>query len=263
MIKINRPAKPPSILTGKGRKATEKLERDHDESPTEFESGARRHEFDREIYGANSVKSALWIAQHGKCCFCESKISHISFGDVEHFRPKAGAAQNPGDTITLPGYFWLAYEWTNLLLCCQVCNQRAKKNYFPLTNPRKRARSHLDDLSEEKPLFINPADDDPERHIAFRGEYLFALRGNQRGATTIQFLDLNREALVEKRRDRLEFLKCLTVCMRVIESVLRHRRRMPVDSTFTNEIAEVTTKIEKCLAPSEEYSSMAKTFFGC
>ena len=55
-----------------------------------------------------SVKDALREAQHGKCAFCESKISHIAHGDVEHFRPKAGYRQNPEDPLVQPGYYWLS-----------------------------------------------------------------------------------------------------------------------------------------------------------
>ena len=58
--------------------------------------------------------------------FCESKVSHIAYGDVEHFRPKAGYRQRPEDPLVQPGYYWLAYEWSNLLFCCQLCNQRFK-----------------------------------------------------------------------------------------------------------------------------------------
>ena len=58
-----------------------------------------------------------------------------------------------------PGYFWLAYVWENLFFACQLCNQTFKQNLFPLANPTKRrARSHMDDLSAEEPLLIHPAD---------------------------------------------------------------------------------------------------------
>jgi len=57
---------------------------------------------------------------HGKCAYCESKITAIYNGDIEHFRPK-GKIQTANPSR--PGYFWLASEWKNLLLACPFCNQ--------------------------------------------------------------------------------------------------------------------------------------------
>jgi uncharacterized protein (TIGR02646 family) len=74
----------------------------------------RNFEFKASVYGAKSVKKTLLTAQHGKCAFCESKFEHVAFGDVEHFRPKGGWIQTDGDQLTRPGYYWLAYEWSNL-----------------------------------------------------------------------------------------------------------------------------------------------------
>ena len=53
-------------------------------------------EFDSSVYGHKTVKKALIEAQHGKCCFCEAKVVHISYGDVEHFRPKGGVSSERG-----------------------------------------------------------------------------------------------------------------------------------------------------------------------
>jgi hypothetical protein len=37
-----------------------------------------------------------------------------------------------------------AYEWSNLLISCSVCNTSWKRTFFPLANPTQRARSHLE-----------------------------------------------------------------------------------------------------------------------
>src|SRR5262249_33142527 len=103
MIRVHRPPTVPLILATKGAAATAALCAD-------YLAGTREFIFDRDIYGAAEVKEALKQAQHDKCCFCESKVSHISFGDVEHFRPKAAVRQIPGGSLRRPGYYWLAYE---------------------------------------------------------------------------------------------------------------------------------------------------------
>lgn len=168
MIRIEKPTKAPAVLEHRGKAATLRLCADYD---SDFAT-TKSWEFDSRIYSAKSVKSALRKAQHDKCAFCESKIAHVAFGDVEHFRPKAGYRKTPEDALVRPGYYWLAYDWGNLLFCCQICNQRHKRNSFPLFDESRRAKSHHDDINGERPLFIHPAQDDPRRFLEFNEEYV-------------------------------------------------------------------------------------------
>jgi uncharacterized protein (TIGR02646 family) len=209
MIRIERPQPPPAILVGRGRAKSRTLKRAYTRSPHEYKSGSKCFAFDSGIYGHPAVKGALIAAQYGKCCFCEAKITHTSYGDVEHFRPKAGYCQTSRGTLERPGYYWLAYEWENLLLCCQLCNQRHKRNYFPLANSRSRATCHLDNIDNERPIFINPADEDPEKYRSFRREIPFAINGNRRGGKTITTLGLDRPILNEMRWDEYSRLKAV------------------------------------------------------
>ena len=190
---------------------TRKLCADFDGAAIEYLNGSKSFsgEFDAKVYGANSVKNALRKEQYDKCCFCESKVTQISYGDVEHFRPKAGYRQRRKDPLGRPGYYWLAYEWSNLLFCCQLCNQRFKQNLFPLVDPSRRALTHRDDLSLEGPLLLHPRHEDPAEFLGFHEEYLIAIDGNVRGETTLSVLGLNREELAEVRRDELKKLKKL------------------------------------------------------
>ena len=161
MIRILRPAAPPAILSGKGVEFAAKL--------CEFyASGQREFTFAATVYAHASVKDALIEAQHGKCCFCERKV--FNDGDVEHFRPKGGVRESPGSTLEKPGYYWLAYEWTNLFLSCGPCNSRNKRNLFPLTDGSTRSRCHGDDCSTELPIFIDPSMENPELLIGSGGE---------------------------------------------------------------------------------------------
>lgn len=129
MIRIHKPGSAPRILAERGAELTAELCRKAD--------AGERLDFEREVYGAAEVKQALRIAQHDKCCFCEAKLGHTQFGDVEHFRPKAGSRQRPDDR-PMAGYYWLAYAWANLYLSCEVCNRRHKGGLFPLANPAQR-----------------------------------------------------------------------------------------------------------------------------
>ncbi|CAN5904847.1 hypothetical protein BH23PLA1_BH23PLA1_19460 [soil metagenome] len=260
MIRVVKPDQPPRVLQIRGTEATKALCEAYDHSPQDYDSGAKSLDFNARIYAAKSVKNALRKAQNGKCCFCESKFTHVSYGDVEHYRPKAGYQQKEADPLGRPGYYWLAYEWSNLLLCCQICNQRQKKNHFPLRRPSRRARCHRDDLSKEEPLLIHPAQDEPSKHIRYRQEYAFAVRGNKIGQTSIKLLGLNREELVEVRRDRLaafdKLIRIRKVLARDIERRKANGMRPPAD--LIRFLTEIEKDIADRLTDSAEYAAMMR-----
>jgi uncharacterized protein (TIGR02646 family) len=170
-----------------------------------YDVGASTFDFDRDIYGHREVKAVLLKMQHNKCAFCEAKPLHVSSGDIEHFRPKA--AVNDGVNVLRPGYYWLAYEWTNLLFACEACNRRNKGCLFPLTEPSRRARSHHDPITDEAPLFINPCDDEPSIHIGFREHVPYAK--TERGRATIDALGLARPELNADREEKFATLQSL------------------------------------------------------
>lgn len=228
MIRIDRPAEAPRILATRGKNQTEKLCQDYDAASAEYASRKRSFAFSEKLYGDRTVKEALVQAQHGKCCFCESKTGMD--GDVEHYRPKAGFSQGNGAPIEGPGYYWLAYRWENLLLACSICNQRFKRNYFPLSDAAKRTRSHHDDVSQEDPLFINPCERDPEELISFRREIPYAIDGSPYATATIEALGLNREILNERRRDRLEMLKALYTVVMSADRIPEDEQQMVNDA---------------------------------
>jgi uncharacterized protein (TIGR02646 family) len=209
MIRVLKPARPPEVLRTKGKSRRRSLERSYSKDPKNYNSGAKAFSFDSAVYAHSSVKSALLKAQHGKCAFCESKFTHIAYGDVEHFRPKAGWRQTHKEALHRPGYYWLAYEWSNLLVACTLCNQQFKRNLFPLKTPARRARNHRQDIALEDPMLVDPSQEDPEAFISFRKEVPYAIGGNARGTATIKLLGLNRRALAEYRWDYLERLDAL------------------------------------------------------
>ena len=242
MIRINKPPRAPAILRNRGKDTTNFNCVEFGDAANDFLSGSKTFKFDSSIYGAKSVKKALIKAQHGKCCFCEAKVTHVAYGDVEHFRPKAGYRQKKEDPLGRPGYYWLAYEWANLFFSCQLCNQRFKGNLFPLKDTRMRARSHFDDITKEELLFVDPGKMDPEGFIGFRDEYPFAINGNAVGKTTIKALGLDREVLNDRRRDRLAML-------RLLKSLAESAEPESVDAQAF---------LERAIRSDAEFSAMAK-----
>lgn len=199
------------ILLGKGAERRSRDLEAYDQAPHDYASGVRKFEFDRNIYAHKSVREALRTAQHDKCCFCESKISHVGADDVEHFRPKGGIRQQRHDDLIQPGYYWLAYVWSNLYLACEDCNQRSKENLFPINHPNVRPRSHHDSTTcdDEQPIFIDPGDHqiDPEQLIGFREGEPYPIDGNERAKKTINELELGRQKLMEQRNEHVRLLE--------------------------------------------------------
>jgi hypothetical protein len=176
-----------------------------------YDRGERNLRFLSNVYGARSVKKSLAAIQNFKCCYCETRFLHSSFGDIDHFRPKAAVRQSRTDPESIPGYYWLAYDVANLLFTCEVCNRSYKRTLFPLADPNRRVRDHTSDLASETPLIINPRSVDPTAHIGFRGEYPYPLNGSAFGEATISCLGLDRETLNDARREHLELVRALWI----------------------------------------------------
>lgn len=154
-----------------------------------------------------------------KCAYCEGIYEAGTWMDVEHYRPKAkvtldGNPQNilkitdaKGEEIEHPGYYWLAYDWRNLLLSCKKCNSgKGKMNQFPIKG--RRAASPEDLLQEEDPLILNPYGGfKTEKHLNF-GLNGFVAGITEKGKTTVKICNLNREELQSSRQREWE--KCKT-----------------------------------------------------
>ena len=154
-------------------------------------------DFDRAVYGSPAVKTQLLQDQHNKCAFCEKNILD-DIRDVEHFKPKTECQQQKGSPV-FRGYWWLAFDWTNLVYCCKVCNESYKKNYFPLANAHSSNPSPSSEKTED-PLLINPTRDNPVDFIVFDKNRIYANNNSLKGQTTINVLGLNRRSLEERER---------------------------------------------------------------
>ena len=149
----------------------------------------------------------------------------MAHGDVEHYRPKGGWVQDERDRLRRPGYYWLAYEWTNLLFACQKCNQSFKRNRFPLADPAARARSPTDDLAAETPLLIDPASEDPEETLGWDDDEPVPRRPGTpaaaRAEATVRLVGLDREELVIARTEHLRALSWLRTELHAAAGLVR------------------------------------------
>ncbi|HWO33074.1 MAG TPA: hypothetical protein VNO32_30120, partial [Candidatus Acidoferrum sp.] len=104
-----------------------------------------------------SAEQALRLASHGKCWYCESSQDR-SDKPVDHFRPKNKVFEAEGH----PGYWWLAFDWTNYRYSCTYCNSKrrdiegrtegGKHDHFPIIAPPPHARSDADPQDRAKLL---------------------------------------------------------------------------------------------------------------
>ncbi|OQY45396.1 MAG: hypothetical protein B6247_29010 [Candidatus Parabeggiatoa sp. nov. 2] len=178
------------------------------------------HHFSSYYYGnKDKVRQVLEALYDYKCAYCETNTTAGATLQVDHYRPKNKIQEESNHT----GYYWLGYEWSNLMLICSQCNGKsAKSNKFPIaptgirvTTPPLdnqgelnkalcRADSQL--LLDEKALLLNPEIDKPEEHLVFlpNGQ----IKGiTERGKKTIDICNLNRKSLVFKRKKVLHQLQ--------------------------------------------------------
>lgn len=135
--------------------------------------GERPSEYLKSRYAHHEIKTALLIETSNKCAYCESPFRHVTYGDVEHIAPKRA---NPE----------LRFSWENLTIACDVCNTNKAEHEV-----------------------LDPYDDDPCDAFYFMGPVIWAKLGNDRALLTEARLELNRSALVERRLERLEYLRNL------------------------------------------------------
>jgi len=161
MIKVDRiaePAKLPKLAAAEKKKNADRIK------------NGKSRAFS--AYKNDDVRQGLQDMFYNKCAYCEAYIPHISPTEIEHFRPKGH-------------YYWLAAEWSNLLLSCIHCNRpmkhwvpgasnkvlSGKHTHFPVKNDNKNRwtspKSKKKSQDERFRLLIDPCVDDPEEYFQY------------------------------------------------------------------------------------------------
>lgn len=141
-------------------------------------------------YRNRDVKDLLKTETSCKCAYCESKVTAVYWGDVEHIAPRSIHPE-------------LTFEYDNLTLACAVCNN-GKRAYADPSTP-----------------LVNPYVDDPADYLLALGPIIKGFPGNSRGFATEVVLKLNRQDLIERRHERLERLSHLVTAFVMETSVSR------------------------------------------
>ncbi len=165
--------------------------------------------------GFGDVQQALKDLYRNKCAYCESPEFNPQ---IEHYRPKKGlmtknSALKWKKVETHKGYYWLCYDWSNLVPSCASCNGigRGKDVKFPLLNESKRIFKPTVDnnaiaLNEiEKPYLLHPEIDEPKNFFRFDDKgNIFGTDTAGRGEMTIEICWLRaNETLRFNRKDQV------------------------------------------------------------
>jgi hypothetical protein len=235
-----------------------------------------------------------WLGEHvfhDRCAYCEGPREFDRYrGDAEHYRPKGAVTWRDegtgekcsarctlpdGEEIDHPGYFWLAYDWRNLVPACPACNSgKGKVDQFPvklghllqleaaaiagepkgllpeLEIPKGCSRYFLDTATldaREQPLLLNPlnpsGNGDPGQHLRYGiGGCVVALDDSAMGKCSIKVYRLDRGNLRKRRQKAQEDAR------REYYSILMQKPRPSRD-------AELKEMLDRYRTGDEDFSS--------
>lgn len=270
----------PTILTdenGVGKKEREKNSQ-----------YAENGEWDKIVFFAykhNDVREALIKLFNAKCAYCESRFLHVYTGDIEHFRPKGKIEEaSPNQK---PGYYWLAAEWSNLLLSCRHCNQTykhkifnevskkglGKLNQFPLDEGGEHIQNHIgadEKIKEEEEkyrLLINPCIENPEDYFQYTDIGVIKPKKTEgrmfiMAQKSIFVYVLQRMPLVQAREKVL--IEIYAQIQRVIEATKNLDTSMKLEEEKSNRVIydkvlkRELTRLRLFMNDEEEYAGMAR-----
>ncbi len=210
----------------------------------------------------------------GKCAYCETYCE----AEVEHYRPK-----------NQDNYYWLYYEWSNLVPACHDCNKigTGKGIKFPVLS-KKETKPQFDKtdklnkkyclhnefpLKGEKPYLLHPEYDNPKDFLAFKvndkfvGIDIIGTDDEKRGEKTWQICNLNRESLRRNRQDVVvkpileQLRKSFSDCkeegfseQKILKKLLKHfeeikRKASDITIQYTLLYHFIVTNFEKIVLP--------------
>lgn len=212
----------------------------------EYELLKQGKELDKSYY-EQDVLDALTEVYGGKCGYCETSISSYDPKTIKVgcYRP-------------ISHYFWLYYEWSNLMLICPRCQTRQKIRLgFPIENEKNRLKEPQDEISDwransksffnEKPLVINPEIDKPEDYLCVGMDgILYPKNGSLKGLNTIKIFDLNRTFLVWDRKRVIDEIRVIESKNNKDIALKEAKRKIDNDSPFKLTYKSIKDDIESC-----------------
>lgn len=196
----------PDILVRKKKEWTKK-----------FVAGDKKRP-DSSKYGHKEIKAALFTMSHNKCYYCEGLLKGAT-KEIDHFME---VSENKN----------LAFEWTNLFLSCDNCNDKIPNRSISVND------------------VLNPCtetDNEIEKHISYDNEQIIFL--TDKGDNTIKKFRLSAERLDYLRIKQLQIFaeKLITIQKRMNQD---HRKMSETEKESLRRFA----KADNC------YSLMFKKY---
>ncbi len=208
------------------------------------------------IYKKKDVQDKLNEIYYKKCAYCEKTLLDTD-KHIEHYRPKST-------------YFWLAFNWDNLLLASAECNRKKKANFkiegkkvtfndYKSLNYEDIQNKITEIDKKEKPLTINPEQEkqdffDKNLSFCFSGECIGQISSTEKRLKhTIEVCDINRKELVERRLEILNDIK----------NAIAEYKYLAVKSGSISQLIENLTALKKIeikkITPEREFIAWRKT----
>ncbi len=175
---------------------------------------------DNNKYGHDEILDALKQSSHHKCFYCETLLKGIS-KEIDHY-------------IEVSIDKTKAFEWENLYLACENCNNKKNNNQIS-----------VDDV-------LNPCVDTNEeiqKHIYFDKELIFF--NTDKGKLTIQKYGFDKPEKDYLRMKKIDEFKDLL--LKIKDKMIEKRK-----SKMSNKQKQ---KLKQYISPQNEYSLMFEQYF--
>lgn len=222
------------------------------------------------------VVRKLKLLYHNKCAYCENLEYEP---EIEHYRPLRKVINvRPIHN----GYYWLCYEWTNLVPSCHVCNKvgGGKGNKFPIIDETNRQRTHLvnemgqldqtkmkahqSPLINEQPYLLHPEIDDPKLYFRFSNNgSMRGIDNEGRGEKTISICNLNRQNLKVARQAVIDrFVESFSNALKSFHKLksknqISGNSHVNAQNQLKNDLKNIFQQLENRQAPHRTYTLMA------
>ena len=212
-------------------------------------------------YNHDDVRSLLRKYFGIKCVYCEASPIATSTFRIDHYRPK----KNIKEDIMHTGYYWLAYEWTNLIQACQFCNG-SKSNHFPLkvnsfrvleNTPHAIEEAYrnptINPLSLEQRLLLNPELDEVENHFSFNSDGTISSKTDEGNESIKRYGLLRDDLIISRKKIRDEYLEDIKQALISYETIILNNP-LTAKATLFSLIEEKLRKFLKAFKKRDPFS---------
>lgn len=218
-----------------------------------------------------------FIEHFGNKCWYTDAANYGARLDTEHFRPKATTIEltdkdckEATDALLLKlpeprreGYWWLAFQAENLMLCAQVMNREDKRNFFPLHKDSPVASgANQNAWRNEIPVFLDPRQLDDVGLVDYDDTGAMRPRDGLepwdrlRVVITNECFGLSRFQPLTEGRQRM-WQKCTQLMEQYLKAAKKQQEEGTPNPILQQKKNDAMTGLNKLLDPKEPFSTVA------